>query len=272
MKVGDLIEVTWNSNKKGGITESGVIEAIGSSWNAIYGKETTQIIFRTSCGRKETVLPHLDNVVVLGTEDDKSPRPEAIIESIEAEQGRDTAIEASDLMPQDNMCSPVEKVKQTMNQFKSAFRTQAANGGFNLGLVTLNDPDLNRVHKVVNQIDSWRLFYSCIEDEYPPGVMERMEDVRNRIVEYAEGVWADSSTELLIQHIRDELSDFDSRIRKVGELPNNHHHPNFPSFQAELISMRLRIWTLVAYLKVKLGDVISPAHLPQDIAREAERA
>jgi hypothetical protein len=66
IQVGDRIEVTWNPQKRGGVTVTGVVEHIHTGWNSIYGQETTQVTFRDSdTGQQETAVLHLDRVVRL---------------------------------------------------------------------------------------------------------------------------------------------------------------------------------------------------------------
>lgn len=67
--------------------------------------------------------------------------------------------------------------------FVASFRQAAANGNFSFGGIKLQDSDLNRVHGIVTDIDTRRLFYACGEDEIPHYAMESLYQARKAIRE-----------------------------------------------------------------------------------------
>jgi hypothetical protein len=276
MEIGDKIQVTWHPMKRGGAATTGTVEHIYTGWNAMYGKETTTVTFRDDGnGQIETALLNLDTVVVIsgqraagGEPHDQGALTEA--EPMTPSSGRSSP-SVTDLAKDADSSSLRSRFGTLAETLRGTFHALAAHGSFQVGGLKLQDPDLNRIHAIVGQIDGWRMFYEWKDDEYPPGIMDRLGKVREAIQSKIEGVWADPSAERLVQQIRDELADFDTRVRRLGELPNSHHHPCFEMFAAELIDMRLRVWTVVAYLKKKVGGAIQPKHLPADIANTIER-
>jgi hypothetical protein len=72
----------------------------------------------------------------------------------------------------------------------ASFRQAAANGDFTFGPIKLHDADLNRIHAIVTEIDSRRLFWACGEDEVPRYAMQSLYEARRSIREASKGVWA----------------------------------------------------------------------------------
>ncbi|NDY73508.1 hypothetical protein DO021_17625 [Desulfobacter hydrogenophilus] len=153
----------------------------------------------------------------------------------------------------------------------ASFRQAAANGSFSFGPLTLKDPDLNRVHSVVTEIDSRRLFFACGDDEIPHYAMRSLYEVRNSIREHAKGVWANPSCELLVQEISHTLSEACTAAEKLGGEQVHMGSKEFEPFIDIIANMRLKVWALVAALKTKLGSVINPRNLPQEINVQVEK-
>ncbi|WP_395685341.1 hypothetical protein [Caenimonas koreensis] len=159
-----------------------------------------------------------------------------------------------------------------VSRFARAFRVSAANGGFRFGGIELKDPDLVRVHDVVNEIDSRRVFYACGEDENPRHAMTSLYAARDEIRKLTRGLWADKSCERLVQEISNTLSDHCTRAERLRPEEQGLWSPDSREFMSVMTDMRLTVWVLVAVLQRKLGGVISPSHLPIPIALAVERA
>lgn len=146
----------------------------------------------------------------------------------------------------------------------ASFRQAAANGNFTFGPIKLQDADPNRVHAIVTEIDSRRLFWVCWEDEVPRYAMQSLYEARRSIREASKGVWANPSCEVLVQEIIASLSEFCTRAEKLNpdELPS---WPDRMEFYSLMADMRLKVWLLVAMLREKLGSIINPRNLPSEI-------
>jgi hypothetical protein len=146
--------------------------------------------------------------------------------------------------------------------FISAFRQAAANGSFKLGGVELKDPDLNRVHSIITEIDSRRMFYACGEEEIPKHAMTSFYEARKAIRDTSKGVWADQSCERLVQEIIATLNVFCTLAERLHPEELGGWSPDTQKFMQVMTDMRLAVWVLVAFLKKKLGSVIKPRNLP----------
>jgi len=150
----------------------------------------------------------------------------------------------------------------------ASFRQAAANGNFTFGPIKLHDADLNRVHGIVTEIDARRVFYACGEDEMPRYVMQSLYEARKAIRDASKGVWADPSCEVLVQDISAVLSDFCTRAEKFHPENSGKWSPaERDAFYFVMTDMRLNVWLLVAILKEKLGSIINPRNLPDEIWR-----
>jgi hypothetical protein len=153
-----------------------------------------------------------------------------------------------------------------LKRFVASFRQAAANGNFTFGPIKLHDADLNRVHSIVTEIDARRLFYACGEDENPRYVMQSLYEARRAIREASKGVWADPSCEVLVQGITAALSDFCTTAEKLNpEDSGKWSIPVRNRFYLVMTDMRLNVWLLVAMLKKKLGSILNPRNLPEEI-------
>ncbi|KZC19445.1 MULTISPECIES: hypothetical protein [Rhodanobacter] len=151
--------------------------------------------------------------------------------------------------------------------FVASFRQAAANGHFSFGGITLQDHDLNRVHGIVTEIDSRRLFYACGEDESPHYAMQSLYEARRSIVNASKGVWANPSCEVLVQEITATLSQYCTEAEKLAAKSGDMWSVDQRAFMMVMTDMRLSIWLLVAALQRKLGSIIRPRNLPTDIVR-----
>lgn len=156
--------------------------------------------------------------------------------------------------------------------FVSAFRQAAANGNFKFGGIELKDPDLNRVHAIVNEIDSRRVFYACGEDEIAVHAMASLYKARDEIRVLTRGVWSDRSCERLVQAITNTLADHCTKAERLKPEELSAWSPDSTKFMDVMTEMRLSVWVLVAMLQKKLGGVIAPTHLPPSIALAVSRA
>lgn len=159
------------------------------------------------------------------------------------------------------------RLTNIINEFVGSFR-QAVAYGFELGPVTLQNQDLNRVHSIVTEIDSRRAFYNFHEDELPKFVLQSIYEVRNEIKNHAKGVWANPTCEVIIQEITQALNDFTTQVEKFNLEMLSMGDKDWPKFTRLLSDLRLRIWSLIAYLQKKLGNVLRPKHLPLDIHKQ----
>lgn len=149
--------------------------------------------------------------------------------------------------------------------FVASFRQAAANGNFSFGGITLKDSDLNRVHGIVTDIDTRRLFYACSEDEMPHYAMQSLYEARNAIRDQTKGVWANPSCEVIIQEISHILAETCTEAERLGGQSISMGSENYLPFINVITNMRLRIWALVAILRKKIGAIISPRNMPQEI-------
>lgn len=159
-----------------------------------------------------------------------------------------------------------------LKNFISAFRQATANGAFKFGGIELKDPDLNRIHAIVNEINTRRLFFACGEDEHPTHAMTSLYEVRKEIRVLSRGVWADQSCEKLIQAISDTLADHCTRAERLDPQELGIWSPHSKKFMEEMTEMRLSVWILVAVLQKKLGSIINPSRLPPSIQLIVSRA
>ena len=159
-----------------------------------------------------------------------------------------------------------------VNGLVRIFRQCIANDGFKPGPLTIRNVDLTRVHSIVNEIDSKGVFYTYYDDELPPKCVGSVQDVRKEIRTLSRGVWADAKQETLIQELQTAMGDFITASDRIDPFPKNHHDPKFGDFVSLLVDLRFRVWSVVAALKIKNGDVIQPAHLPPEILAAVESA
>jgi hypothetical protein len=153
-----------------------------------------------------------------------------------------------------------------LKTFVASFRQAAANGNFSFGPIKLQDADLNRVHGIVTEIDARRLFYACGEDEVPRYAMQSLYEARKAIRDASKGVWANPSCEILVQDISAALSDFSTRAEKLKpEETGKWSRAERDHFYFLMAEMRLNVWLLVAMLKKKLGSILNPRNLPEEI-------
>lgn len=158
-----------------------------------------------------------------------------------------------------------------VKNFVASFRQAAANGNFSFGPIQLKDADLNRVHSIVTEIDSRRVFFACGEDEVPRYAMRSLYEVRDSIREHTKGVWANPTCEILVQEISHTLSEACTAAEKLGGEHVHMGSREFESFIDIITDMRLKIWALVAALKNKLGSVINPRNMPPEINAQVKK-
>lgn len=150
-----------------------------------------------------------------------------------------------------------------LDRLTAGFRQVAANG-FSFGGLTLQDGDLNRLHAIVTEIDTRRVFYSAGEDEVPAHAMTSLRAVRDLVRDKSRGIWADPSCERLVQEISAALADCCTqaeRLERAVVWSSEARH-----FMDTVTEMRLRVWVVVAILQRKIGQILQPGHLPPEIA------
>jgi len=149
--------------------------------------------------------------------------------------------------------------------FVASFRQAAANGNFSFGGIKLQDSDLNRVHGIVTEIDSRRLFYACGEDENPRYAMQSLYEARNSIREQTKGVWANPACEVIIQEISHTLAEACTETENLGGESISMGTDQYFPFINSITNMRLKVWGLVAILRQQLGAIINPRNMPIEI-------
>jgi hypothetical protein len=158
-----------------------------------------------------------------------------------------------------------------INNFVASFRQAAANGNFNFGIIKLQDSDLNRIHAIVNEIDHRRLFYNCSDDEMPKFAMQSLYEVRRFLREESRGVWAAPSCETVVQEIAHTLSEACTEAERLGGEDIHMGGHNYDKFLNVITDMRLKVWSLVAILKDKVGAVVNPRNMPVEIENQVQR-
>ena len=156
------------------------------------------------------------------------------------------------------------------NNLRATFRQAAANGNFSFGFIKLQDADLNRLHGIITEIDTRRLFYACGEDEIPHFAMKSLYEARSSIRDITRGVWATPECEVIVQEISHALAEACSEAERLGgERVSMGSEEYFP-FIDVITNMRLKVWALVAVLKKKVGSIINPRNMPPEIFEQAE--
>ncbi|ENJ5963204.1 hypothetical protein R7190_15490 [Vibrio sp. 1078-1] len=159
----------------------------------------------------------------------------------------------------------ISRAKRFFSNFSASYRQQVANGNFSFGGIKLQDSDLNRLHAIVTEIDSRRVFFECGQDEIPAHAMTSLYEARSSIRDLTKGVWANPTCERIVQEISQSISDCCTKAEKLNPQQNFSYSGNEKEFMIEVTDMRLKVWALVAALKIKVGSVIQPKNLPQEI-------
>ncbi len=147
----------------------------------------------------------------------------------------------------------------------ASYRQAVANGQFNFGFIQPSDPDLNRIHAIVTEINSRRLFFACSEDENPHWAMISLYEARTAIREASKGVWATPELERLIQDLQFTLSEFCTQAERLNAADLSWADPNYREFLFLMTDMRIKVWLHVAVVKKKLGGIIQPRNLPTEL-------
>ena len=142
-----------------------------------------------------------------------------------------------------------QRVKAVTQQFVGSFRQAVAYGGFEFGPIKLQDQDINRVHSIVTEIDTRRVFYNYYEDEIPVRVLDSINAVRSEVRQNAKGVWANPTCERIVQEIMQVLNDFVTKLEKLDPNTISMGNPKWDDFVELTGDLRFQIWVLVAYLK-----------------------
>ncbi len=152
------------------------------------------------------------------------------------------------------------------------FRKAIAEEGFIAGPIKLKNTDLNRVHGLVHEIDSRRVFYEFFGDEAPEFCRKSVNETRVEVRSIVKGVWADPSEERIVQEILHALAEFETACARIQPFPEKtSDDPKFFNFVTAIAEMRIKVWSLIAYLK-KNGDVINPLHMPKEIMVAVSKA
>lgn len=159
----------------------------------------------------------------------------------------------------------LERSSGFFENIRGAFRQAAANGNFTFGFIKLHDADLNRLHSIIVEIDTRRLFYSCGEDECPQYTMKSLYEARTEIRNLTKGVWTTPECEVIVQEISYALAEACTEAEKLGGENVKMGSDTFFSFIDVITNMRLKVWALVAVLKKKTGSIINPRNIPSEI-------
>jgi hypothetical protein len=110
------------------------------------------------------------------------------------------------------------------------------------------------------------LFYACGEDEIPRYAMQSLYEARKAIRDLSKGVWANPSCKVLVQGITAALSEFCTSAEKLKPDESGEWSRMVRDrFYFLMTDMRLNVWLLVAMLKKKLGSILNPRNLPNEI-------
>ncbi len=91
--------------------------------------------------------------------------------------------------------------KKQASRIKHAFKHLIANGAFGFAGVKFEDGDLNRIHSIIREIDSRRVFYYCGQDEMPIAAKASLLEARNSIRNLSSGIWSNGEAEDLVVEI-----------------------------------------------------------------------
>ena len=156
----------------------------------------------------------------------------------------------------------LNQAKGYFQEMNASFQEAHEQGRFALGSINSHDQDLNRLHKIVAEIDTRRLFFSCGGDEIPKWAMKSLYEVREKIREDVKGVWANPECEVVIQLIIETLNEFCTKAERMNA--GDTSAPEFSFFNLAT-EMRLKVWLLVAVLKKKTGGLLQPRNLPIEL-------
>ena len=155
-----------------------------------------------------------------------------------------------------------------LKNLAATFRQMLANGNFSIAGIKLQAADINRVHSIVTEIDSRRVFYECGEDENPPHAMQSILEARSAIRDTAKGIWAAPACELAVKEIIATLNTFCTRAERLQSGDPDFFSPDHREFINLITEMRLKVWQIVALLAEKLGSVIQVRNLPDEILHQ----
>jgi hypothetical protein len=160
---------------------------------------------------------------------------------------------------------------KVVQNFIGIFRQAFAEGEVTLGVIKVKNRDLLKTSLIVAQIDDKRAFRQYHPNEDPNAVVESVKDARIKIREAASGVWADSSQELLIKQLQEVIADFLTIMERNSPIPNIPSDSKWQQFSEELELLRLKVWSIIAALKVIHGDILVVKHLPEKIRDAVEQ-
>lgn len=106
----------------------------------------------------------------------------------------------------------------------------------------------------------------------PEYARQSVRETREALRSIVKGIWTDRSVERIIQEILRTLADFDTACEKISPFPQRFNDPNFEIFIKAIVDMRIKVWTLVCYLKKKNGSVIDPINIPAEIMTKVSEA
>ena len=160
-----------------------------------------------------------------------------------------------------------KNLRSKLQRVVDVFRQMVAHEGLSLGPIKLKDPDLNRVHDIVNEIDSRRAFYNPYDDEIPAQVLGSVMETREQLRGLIRGVWADLSAERIVRHLMEALDEFVTHYSRL-EFPETHWE-QYKTLLPIISDLRVKCWFSVALLKLKFGSILNPIHLPDEVLIEA---
>lgn len=158
-----------------------------------------------------------------------------------------------------------DRLSNTIDSLIRIFRKSVAEEGFNIGPIKLKNTDLNRVHSIVSEINTRRVFVNCIDDEVPEYARESVRQARDTIRSIIKGIWTDGSEERIIQEILLAMADFETACEKINPFPQRFNDTNYDQFINAIVEMRIKVWTLICYLEKRNGSVIRASNMPPEI-------
>jgi hypothetical protein len=152
--------------------------------------------------------------------------------------------------------------------FWRLLRQGAFKRGIKVGPITVDGSDQERLHGIVTEIDTRRVFYEHFAFEQSRYCIESVRAARDKIRDLSRGTWADSRLEVLLQDLHQALADFLTRAEPHVPGPPAEWPLQPGPFVRSLTEMRLQIWTIIALLNIHVGDVVRPKHLPPWLLQE----
>jgi len=162
-------------------------------------------------------------------------------------------------------------VKSLLSRTIGLFRQGIFKAGLKLGPVKVDGTDQQRIHAIVTELDTRRVFYEQFAFEDPRYCVQSVLACRDEHRRIMRGVWADKVLESLGQDIQHQLARFLTDVQRYMPSESAHWRKEFEAFIRWLYAMRLEVWADVALIIKRVGPIVTPAHMPRWIVMEVDR-